>query len=95
MYRNEPRAQYIGQMVQYVRVCDAVDSSIRGDREKEDIGEERVSGLYTRDHATSAQGFDEKDERHNRQDVVMGRKRRPPMNSEISHPDDKDRKVDW
>jgi hypothetical protein len=66
VYRNKPSAQYVGEMMEHVRVSDAVDGSVRGDGEQEDVGEEGVARLDARDHAASAEGFDEEDERHDR-----------------------------
>ena len=58
MYRNQPSAQYISEMVKHIRVSDAVDRRVSRDREQEDIGKEGVARLDAGDHATGAEGFD-------------------------------------
>ena len=64
VYSDKLSTQYIGEMMQHIRIGDAVDGSICGDGEEEDVGEERVSRLDAGDHASSAEGLDQEDERH-------------------------------
>lgn len=69
-------------------------------KEKKDVTRERrqgkeMKGWYEppsdpRHHMSCAHRLDQKDVRHDREDVVMARKRREPMDGEVVYPNDQD-----
>jgi hypothetical protein len=56
--------------------------------------QQNVLVLNSGDHPTGAQSFDQEDERHDRNDVVVGREWRQPMHGKVPYPDDEDRHID-
>ena len=70
--RDQPGAEGVREVMEHIGVADSIDGRICSDEEEEKAGEEAERRLYAWDHATRAQCFDEQDERHDGQDVVVG-----------------------
>ena len=81
-------------MVKDVGISDAIDGCVDCKTEEEDVGDITESAANARNHFVSGHRFDEKDEWHDRQDVVVGGKGGQPMDCKIMDPDDEDGKVD-
>lgn len=64
MYCNKPCTEKVGEVVEDVRVGNAVDGCVGGDEEEEDACQKTDARLYAGYHAASAESFDEKDEGH-------------------------------
>lgn len=94
MYSHQPGTENIREMVQDVRIRYTIHGSIYSYRYQKQIGDMAESRPDAGDHTPSALGFDQEDERHDGEDVVMRGERRQPMDSKVPHPDDQYGKVD-
>lgn len=91
---DEPGGGEVDEVVEHVGVGDAVDGGVDGDEEVEDAGEVAETGCYARDHLAAGQGFDEQDEGHDGEDVVVGGEGGEPVDGEVVDPDDENGEVD-
>ncbi|KFX97967.1 hypothetical protein V490_02531 [Pseudogymnoascus sp. VKM F-3557] len=78
----------VDEVVQHVDIRHAVHSGIHGD-EKEERGHsvaEAVGDAW--DHLAAGECLDKEDERHDGENVVVGRERREPLDDDVIGPYD-------
>ena len=59
MHRDQPRANQVDDMMQRVRVRDAVNRGVDGEDEEEDVGYVSSPRREAGDHFAAGEGFDE------------------------------------
>ncbi|KFX93599.1 hypothetical protein O988_06725 [Pseudogymnoascus sp. VKM F-3808] len=84
----------VDEVVQHVDVRYAVHSGIHGDDEEEGGHSVAEAVGDARDHLAAGERLDEEDERHDGEDVVVGRERREPLDDDVIGPYDQDGEVD-
>jgi len=68
--QNQPQSNDIRNVVQSVRICHAIECSVYSQHEEKQIGGP-PKRLHSRDHNSSGERLNKKDERHYRQYVMM------------------------
>ena len=95
MQRHQPGRDEVHDVMEHIRVRDAVDGGEQREGEEQERGgvAGRV-GCGARDHFAARQGLAQEDEGHDAEDVVVRRKGRQPVHGEVVNPDDEDGAVD-
>lgn len=76
MDQNEPRSHQIGQVMQEIGIHDSIENGVGRQYDKEDRRNALAIAVLAGNHLVARNSFDEKYERCDRQDVVVGRERR-------------------
>lgn len=80
-------------MVKDVCICDAVYGSVDSEEEKRGVGDVAQAASNSWYHLSTREGLHEKNERHDRQDIMVGGEWREPVDGEIMNPDDENREI--
>ena len=71
MDRNQPSTNQVDNVVQCVSVRHAVDCSVDGENEEEDVSDVSSPRCDAGDHLAAGEGFDEYQVGHYRQDIMV------------------------
>jgi hypothetical protein len=76
----QPSRHEVDKVVEHVGIRDSIDGSVNGDAEKEDTSKVTKTSRYSWYHFATRQSLNEKDKGHDREDIVVRRKRSEPVN---------------
>lgn len=91
---DKPSRNKIDEVMEHVCIGDSIHCSIYGDEEKEHASEMAETRSDPRYHFPTGERLNQKNKRHDGKDVVMRRKWRKPVYSQVVYPDHEYWKVD-
>ena len=91
---HQPSCNEIDEVMEHVGVCDSIDGRIDGDAEEEDTGEVAKTRSHSGHHFATSQGLNEKDKRHDGEDIVVRGKWGEPVNGQVVYPYNENGKID-